>query len=264
MEDLWIESIKLYGLEVLYLPRTLVNPDPIYGEDVLSQFAHKYPIEMYVKTIDFFEGEGDFLSKFGLETRNEISFNVAIRRFNEAVVSPHVTAAALDIKRPREGDLIWFPIDQRLFEISMVEKRSVFFQVGELFQYLIKCRQFEFTSEKIETTDNSIDIVEDDHAHAITIVMDSGFGTYIIGEDVTGTDFTAQVSEWNEDTKILKLIRPSGVLPTGNFTGAISGATYEISETEEPEIGSNEHVANNEDVQDSSVVVPMPNPITGG
>ena len=85
IEDLVIESIKIYGIDCYYMPRTLVSEDTIWGEDSLSKFEDAYPLEMYVKNVDGFEGEGDFLSKFGLEIRDEMTLTIAQRRFQEEV-----------------------------------------------------------------------------------------------------------------------------------------------------------------------------------
>jgi len=109
IEDLIIESIKIYGIEVQYMPRTLVAEDTIWGEDTLSKFEDAYPLEMYVKNVDGFEGEGDFLSKFGLEIRDEMTLTVAQRRFSEEISladSTTPTDATDGIGRPAEGYLI--------------------------------------------------------------------------------------------------------------------------------------------------------------
>ena len=114
IESIIIESIKVYGIDVNYLPRTLVNEDTIFGEDRVSQFKDSRVIEMYIKNVEGFEGQGDFLSKFGLDIRDQITFTVAIRRFDQLESG---------YPRPREGDLIYFPLGERagLFEIQFVQ-----------------------------------------------------------------------------------------------------------------------------------------------
>ena len=112
IHDLLIESIKFYGMDVHWMPRiTSVNPDSILGEDTLESFNIQHPIEMYIKNVEGFEGEGEFLSKFGLDIRDQITFTVAIRRFNQLQSG---------YERPREGDLIYFPLNKKLFQIQFV------------------------------------------------------------------------------------------------------------------------------------------------
>ena len=118
-QDLIIESIKNFGIDVYYLPRTLVNLDSLYLEDTISEFSNAYLIEMYVKSVDGFEGEGDFISRFGLEIRDQVTFSVARRRWDNLEI--------LDYVRPKEGDLIFFPLNKKLYEIRFVEHESMFY-----------------------------------------------------------------------------------------------------------------------------------------
>ena len=104
IEDLIIESIKIYGIECYYMPRTLVAEDNIFGEDPLSKFEQAYNIEMYIKSVDGFEGEGDFLSRFNIEIRDEITFVVARRRWSEEIGEDQSTPVDGDgVARPAEG-----------------------------------------------------------------------------------------------------------------------------------------------------------------
>ena len=104
VEDLVVESIKIYGHDVVYLPRRVVNRDFVFNEDTISRYENDYSIEMYIRNVDGFEGEGDFLSKFGLEVRDSITFTVAKRRFDNDI------GLTEDIIRPKESDLIYFPL----------------------------------------------------------------------------------------------------------------------------------------------------------
>lgn len=159
IEDLIIESIKMYGIECYYLPKTLVNLDNLFGEDTLSKYEHAYPIEMFVKSVNGFEGDGDFLSKFGLEVRDEMVLSVAQRRFGEEVPEQHSTG---DTARPVEGDLIYFPLNGKLFEIKFVEHEVVFYQMGKLQTYDLTCELYEYSSERLDTGIAAIDSIEEE------------------------------------------------------------------------------------------------------
>ena len=126
LEDLVIESIRIYGHDLYYLPRTLNNYDDVYGADDQSSYDQAFPIEMYIKSIDGFGGDQEFLSKFGVEIRNQVVFSVARRRFNEDV-GEFTTQV-----RPNEGDVIWFPLNQRAFIVRYVNKYEMFYQLGTL------------------------------------------------------------------------------------------------------------------------------------
>ena len=109
LEDLIIESIKTYGQDMIYLPRHNENPDNLYGTSDIVSFSDYYPIEMYLTSVDGFAGDGDFMSKFGLEIRDQIVLSISRKRFLEELPS---------ISRPREGDLIYFPLNEKCFEIK--------------------------------------------------------------------------------------------------------------------------------------------------
>lgn len=157
IEDLIIESIKIYGIECYYLPKTLVNIDNLFGEDTLSKYEHAYPIEMYVKSVNGFEGDGDFLSKFGLEVRDEMVLSIAQRRFGEEIPEQHTTG---DTARPVEGDLIYFPLNGKLYEIKFVEHEVVFYQMGKLQTYDLTVELYEYSSERLDTGIAAIDDIE--------------------------------------------------------------------------------------------------------
>lgn len=152
IEDLVIESIKIYGHDVKYIKRIIQNKDKIYGEDKqTSKYIQAIEVEMYIKNVEGFAGEGDFLSKFNLEIRDQITFTLARRAFNNEVGN------YIDLERPREGDLVYFPLNRKMFEIKFVEHESVFYQMGSLQMYDLKCELFEYNSEYFETGDPEID-----------------------------------------------------------------------------------------------------------
>ena len=157
IEDLIIESIRIYGMEVFYMPRTIVNEDLLFSEDTLSTFDTAYPIEMYIKSVDGFEGDGDFLSKFGLEIRDAVTLTVARRRFSEEMDEIETTK---DIGRPAEGDLIYLPLNGKIFEVKFVEHESIFYQMGSLQVYDLRCELFEYSHEQLNTGIDVIDSIE--------------------------------------------------------------------------------------------------------
>ena len=158
IEDLIIESIRIYGVDCYYIPRTLVAEDLVFGEDNLSKFENAYLIEMYIKSVDGFEGEGDFLSKFNIEIRDEMVLTVSRRRFSEEVEYVNTTE---EIGRPSEGDLIYFPLNNKIFEVKFVEHEAVFYQMGSLQTYDLRCELFEYSHESLDTGVAAIDSIED-------------------------------------------------------------------------------------------------------
>lgn len=151
IENLIVESIKIYGHDLFYLPRTRVNFDSIYSEDTISEFKTIYPVEMYIKNVEGFEGDGDFLSKFNLQIRDQITFTIARRVFGEEIGNTE------GMVRPREGDLIFFPLNNKIFEIKFVEHEAIFYQLGALQTFDIKCELFEYSNERFLTGYSDID-----------------------------------------------------------------------------------------------------------
>ena len=149
VNDLLIESIKFYGMDVHWIPRISSSyADQILGEDTLASYSFNRMIEMYIKNVEGFEGQGDFLSKFGLDIRDQITFTVAIRRF-EQLESGY--------ERPREGDLIYFPLNKKLFEIQFVEHESMFYPMGTLPVYDLRCELFIYNQQSINTGIEEVD-----------------------------------------------------------------------------------------------------------
>lgn len=153
IEDLIIESIRMYGIELFYIPRTVIARDNILNEDDLSRFDSAHLIEMYIKNVDSFEGEGDFLSKFGLQIRDSMTLSVAQRIYNQEI------SEELDrsYNRPAEGDLIYFPLNKKIFEVMHVEHESIFYQMGALQTYDLRVELFEFSGERFNTGIEEID-----------------------------------------------------------------------------------------------------------
>ena len=156
-EDLVIESIRIWGQEFRYIPRKLVSKDNILGEDRLSKFEGSFPIEMYLETIDGFEGQGAFIQKFGLAMEQSATLTVARRRWDQLVGRYGQTTVPT---RPNEGDLIYFPLTGGLFEIKFVKHQDPFYQLNDLASYKLEVELFQYSSEFIDTGDKQVDAFE--------------------------------------------------------------------------------------------------------
>ena len=155
--DLTIEAIQIFGHDVFYIPRTLVNKDELFGEDALSRFDDAYGIEMWMETQEGYEGEKELVSRFGLEIRDETTFVVSRRRWDNTVSND---ANLIVSSRPDEGDLVYMPTVKKLFEISFVDHDDPFYQVDNLPVYKLYCRTFEYSSEVLDTGIAAIDAIE--------------------------------------------------------------------------------------------------------
>lgn len=154
LENLIIEAIKIYGQDMFYIPRKLNNYDSVYGADDVSSYDVAYPIEMYIKSIDGFSGDGEFLSKFGIEIRNQVVFSVSRRIFSEEI-GQNTTQV-----RPNEGDIIYFPLNQRAFVIRYVNKYEMYYQLGALQTWEMTCEVFEYSNEQFSTGIEEIDSLQ--------------------------------------------------------------------------------------------------------
>ena len=172
-EDLIIESIQIYGFDIDYLPRVSLNTDAIYTQYTSSAFIDAIHVEMYVKNVLGFGGEGDFVSRFGLEIRDQVTFTIAKKRFNNEVanatfVSTYSSAnveisnnlytdEAISISRPREGDLLYFPLANTFFEIKFVEHEEIFYPLGKLQTFDLRCETFEYSGQIFSTGNTTLD-----------------------------------------------------------------------------------------------------------
>lgn len=166
LEDLIVESIKIYGIDVFLCPRTINEKDEIYGEDPTSSYESNYQIEMYIRNIDGYEGDGVFLSRFGVEIRDQMTFSVAIRTFNSEVGQYTGTS------RPKEGDLIWMTLNPQrpqLLQIKYVNDRSIFYQLGTLQLYDLTCEVFEYSGERLSTGIAAVDALQQQNSLDIGI-----------------------------------------------------------------------------------------------
>jgi len=185
IDDLVIESIRIYGLDIKYLSGVFNNVDKIFNEDDTPLYNEMYGFEVYVKNVDGFEGEGDFLSKFGLQIRDSVTLTVAIRTFER-----HVTRKDQEKVRPKENDVIFLPLNQKMYRVTYVEHESVFYQAGKLQVYDIKCELMEYSNERFDTGRYEIDHYFDDVNSTTTYVNTL--------EDVANNDVMAQNFEFEQ------------------------------------------------------------------
>lgn len=181
-EDLVVECIQQYGIDIIYIPRTQQKLDKLYGEDVLTQFDDYYDIEMYIENVDQFEGGGDIFSKFGIDIKDQGTLLVSRARFKQVVegYSPFDIVPA----RPREGDLIFFPLNEALFEIKFVNDEKMFYPFGALYVYSLQVEQFAYSHEEFETGIEEIDKVEKQFDHSVFLHFASGANSFIEDEIV--------------------------------------------------------------------------------
>ena len=164
LEDIIIESLKIYGQELLYIPRVLVSKDDILGEDRLSRFVNAFPIEMYFENVDSFDGQGAFIQKFGLMMEQSATLVVARKRW-EHLIGNYNTGILPN--RPSEGDLIYFPLTKGLFEIKFVKHQDPFYQLGKLYTYKLQIELFQYASERLDTGNPEIDAFESLKTHEV-------------------------------------------------------------------------------------------------
>ena len=174
VQDLINEQLGIYGVEVTYIPRKFVNRQTIIEEVQQAKFDDNFSIEAYVNTYEGYGGQGDIMTKFGMSLRDELTLTISRERF-EDFIGAFLTALPDDEiivdTRPREGDLVYFPLGQRLFEIKFVEHEEPFYQLGKNYVYQLKCELFEYEGEVIDTSIDAIDTQVQDEGFITTLNM---------------------------------------------------------------------------------------------
>ena len=207
-EDIVIESLKMYGQDVYYLPRDIVNEDRIFGDDVPSRFNSSYKVEMYIENVDGFDGEGDLFTKFGVEIRDQATFVVARRRWTTTV---NRFDNEINSERPKEGDLVYLPLSNSMFQIMAVEHEQPFYQLSNLSVYKLRAELFEYNDEDLDTGVDVIDDIERDYAYEYLLTLDSSSTGFTIGETVnqtlaSGVIMSGEVAGFSDSDNVLKLI----------------------------------------------------------
>jgi hypothetical protein len=207
LENLIIESIRIYGQDMYYIPRKLHNYDSVYGADDQSSYEFAYPIEIYIKSVDGFAGDGNFMSKFGIEIRDQVIFSVSQKIFNQEI-GEYTTQV-----RPNEGDLIFFPLNKKCFQVKYVNKFEMFYQLGALQTWEMTCELFEYSGETLKTGIPEIDVLQKKYSTNVldwSLLNESGArlidetGDYItlegssVGNLIVGDDSDEIQTESNE------------------------------------------------------------------
>jgi hypothetical protein len=155
LEDLIVESIEVYGDEIVYVPRTLNSYDEVYGEDDTSVYERAFTTVAYLRSFDGPVPGGNVMSKFGIELREQLTFTIARRTFAEDV-GRHVSAT-----RPNEGDVVYFPLSKRCYQVKFVDNLELYYPLGKLYSWKLECELFEYSSERFDTGIREIDAIQD-------------------------------------------------------------------------------------------------------
>ena len=249
-EDLVVESLRIYGHNVYYLPRQIIEEDTILNEDVQSKFGDAYSVEMYLENTEGFEGEGDLMSKFGVQVRDQATFVISLRTWERFISLDGNLATSF---RPNEGDLIYFPLSGGMFEIKFVEHEDPFYQVGKLFVFKMTCELFEYSQEDFDTGIGDIDLIEDEQAYTTVMSMGSGNGqNYVVNENITkGGTVVGEVVTWNNITSKLTVKDVTTTLAVNDvLVGATSTAQFTITSIDDRMVFSNDAAAQNKDFED--------------
>ena len=224
-------------MDIYYMPRSSGDQvDLLYGEDTLKQYTSAYPLEMYLEDVTGMEGEGDFMSKFGLEIRDEMTFLVSRRRF-VSTVNQH---------RPNEGDLIYVPLLQNFFEITFVEhenNQAMYYTLGRgrggnVYVYALKMKQWVFSNELVLTGNAEIDgQIKDAYPRTKLGLLAGGTGTFVPdeivyqGASLATANVSATVHNYVSGSE-LYIYRPTGTFATSTqVKGNTSGAIWTVSAT---------------------------------
>jgi hypothetical protein len=249
--------MKIYGMDVYYMPRSSRDEvDMLYGEDTLKQYVKAYPLEMYLENVTGMDGDGDFISKFGLEIRDEVTMIVSRNRFKATVPN---------LIRPQEGDLIFMPLMNNFFEITFVEhddNQAMFYTLGRgrggnVYVYALKMKKLVFSNEIIQTGIEDIDNNIRGYYPRVRLTLDSVYGRFLNDEIVfvgppdgyANTAVQALVYDFNPNVYI-DVYRTIGQFTTGTLRGLTSGAYATLTATDENYMDNNAF----EDIVDNSRV----------
>jgi hypothetical protein len=200
VQELINEQLRIYGIEVIYIPRKFVRRETILREISSSKFDDNFALEAYVNNYDGYSGQGDILTKFGMSLKDDLSLIISKERF-EDFISPFLETESDEeivlASRPREGDLVYFPLGQRLFEVKFVEHEQPFYQLGKLYVYELKCELFEYEDEVIDTTIEEIDTQIQEEGYITTLSL-IGIGRTATALSTIGTGYIRQITLNND------------------------------------------------------------------
>ena len=255
-QDLVDEQIKLFGSDVYYLPKTVLA-DSTLDEVRYTKYQDQFQIEMLLVNVMGFGDNAEFISKFGLRITDEIIFRVSTKRWTEEVAEHNPTLTVPE--RPNEGDLLYYPLTQNLYEIKYVGKEEPFFQFGKIQFYAITAELYQVGSDDLATGVAEIDAIEVLFDTAISLTMGvGGTGDFTVGETVTGgtTATTAEVKSWDSTTRILIVQNRTGTFAANeSLTGNDSNAVWVVSTFDTLQNTNSEYDANRqiEDAADNIV-----------
>lgn len=202
MNDLVEEAIKIHAIDAIYIPKTLEKIDPLFREDPLAHFNDYHQIEVYIKNVDGFEGDGDIFKKFGLEIKNQITLTISRSSFAKIF--------GRELSRPREGDLIYIPLSiaDALYEIRFVKEDAVFYNLGEFYTFDLQCEQFAFQDEEVSTGIDVIDEIASEGSQTFVLDIMGATGTFTKGEiiyqgpSLLGSTARATVVDYVSNTQL--------------------------------------------------------------
>ena len=258
VQDLVDEQIKLFGSDVYYLPKTVLA-DSTLDEVRYTKYQDQFQIEMLLVNVMGFGDNAEFISKFGLRITDEIIFRVSTKRWTEEVTEHRMSAKLTVPERPNEGDLLYYPLTQNLYEIKYVGKEEPFFQFGKIQFYALTAELYEVGSDDLATGVAEIDAIEVLFDTAISLTMGvGGTGDFTVGETVTGgtTSTTAEVKSWDSTTRILIVQNRTGTFAANeSLTGNDSNAVWVVSTFDTLQNTNSEYDANRqiEDAADNIV-----------
>lgn len=250
VQDLVDEQIKLFGTDIYYLPRTLIT-DGVLDDVIYNKFESQFQVEMLLQNVEGFGSPSEFISKFGLRITDEVRFVVSQRRWEEASAGSTLTVPT----RPNEGDLLYFPLTQDIYEIKFVEREDPFYQLGKIYFYTMTAEIYEYGSDDISTGVEEIDVLETLFSNSIALTLSvGGVGTFFVGETVTasssGTE--AEVKSWDDSTRTLQVINRTGTFTTGErITGNNSSAEW-LLETFDTLNNTNSEYDQNREIEDAA------------
>jgi len=230
VEDLIVESLRMYGHNCYYLPRKIVNENTILGDAADSKFEDAYEVEMYLEGVEGFEGEGDLYSKFGVEVRDTATFILSRRSWERFVSLDANLATGL---RPNEGDLIYFPLSKSVFEIKFVEHENPFYQLGKLYTFKMTCDLYEFSGEDFDTGVSALDVdleLAQGTAIELTLADTPTLRDFIVGESVSQlitptVVVSGVVAAWSETSNKLTITRIQSTDTTDTFQNFLATDT---------------------------------------
>ena len=229
-DQIYEEVIDLYGYDVRFVLREVISRDLILNDDTDSRFKDTFVVPAYIENVDEFEGEGNLLSKFGFEMRDEATFVISRTKWHEIYTSSDLSVSAPADRRPFEGDLIYLPLSKSFFEISHVEFEQPFYQINDLPAYRLQCSLFEYAAEDFDTGIEELDIIEENYNNEIMITIEDPHGlTFEIGTrfyQPVKTDSSGNITVWNS----IKLKRLEGDF--GHTLVCIDPQVYSVNDEE--------------------------------